>query len=200
MSIPDSAPARRRFALEWKPAALITLGFVALLYGVEAINAADHQQLNADGIRPRDTDGLIGILWAPVLHADWEHLAGNTVPALVLGFLTLLSGIARGLAVSAIIWAVAGVGTWLTAQSGTVHIGASSLIFGWLTYLLTRGAFSRNVGQILLGLVLLFLYGSVLWGVLPGTPGISWQGHLFGAIGGIVAAALLARRAAASPV
>lgn len=185
-------PARRGANVPWRPAAVITAVFVAVLYVVEGINYVDDQQLTRDGIRPHDADGLIGIAWAPMLHANWEHLLGNTVPALVLGFLTLLSGIGRGILVTAIVWVIAGIGTWLTAATGSVHVGASSLIFGWLAYLLVRGLFTRNVGQILLGVALLAVYGGVLWGVLPNQPGISWQGHLFGAIGGVLAAAVVA--------
>jgi len=107
---------------------------------------------------------------------------------LVLGFLVLVSGIARGLAATGVIWVVGGVGTWLVAPDNTVHIGASVLVFGWLTYVILRGFFARNAVQILVGLVVLFVYGGALWGVLPGQPGISWQGHLFGAVGGALAA------------
>jgi membrane associated rhomboid family serine protease len=107
---------------------------------------------------------------------------------LILGFLVLLSGIGRGLTATGIIWVLGGIGTWLTAGSGTNHIGASILIFGWITYLLTRGIFARNLGQLAIGVVVFVIYGGALWGVLPTDAFISWQGHLFGAVGGVVAA------------
>jgi membrane associated rhomboid family serine protease len=107
---------------------------------------------------------------------------------LVLGFLILLGGVRRWLAVTAIVWLVGGAGVWLTGAESSVHIGASVLAFGWLAHLLLRGLFSRSVRQIILGLVLLLLYGGLLVGVLPGQPGVSWQGHLFGAVGGGIAA------------
>ncbi|MEV6275438.1 rhomboid family intramembrane serine protease [Nocardia sp. NPDC051832] len=171
----------------WARAGVLILGFVALLYGIETVDTLAHDRLEQAGIEPRDPDGLGGILWAPLLHDGWPHLVSNTVPVLILGFLVLLSGIGRGLAATAIIWLIAGVGTWLIGPEYSVHIGASSLIFGWLTYLISRGWFARNIGQIVLGLVIFAVYGSALWGVLPGPPGISWQGHLFGALGGLLA-------------
>ncbi|WP_378737790.1 rhomboid family intramembrane serine protease [Nocardia brasiliensis] len=171
----------------WLRAGLLIAGFVALLYGIEGVDTFDNNQLDNAGIHPRSADGLSGILFAPVLHHGWPHLVGNTLPVLVLGFLALAAGIGRGLAATAIIWIVAGVGTWLTGGSGSVHLGASVLVFGWLTFLISRGWFARNIGQIVLGLVVVALYGSLLWGVLPGQAGISWQGHLFGAMGGLLA-------------
>jgi membrane associated rhomboid family serine protease len=129
-----------------------------------------------------------------LLHAGWGHLIGNTVPLLVLGFLVLLSGARLFAGVTAIIWVVGGLGTWLVAPPNTIHLGASVLIFGWMVFLLLRGFVTGRIGQILLGVVILFLYGGILWGVLPGQPGISWQGHLFGAVGGAIAAFVLAER------
>lgn len=187
-----AAPAPRTGPLAaigrlWGAAAAIMLGFVALLYTIEGVDSLQGVYLDGGGIRPLSVDGLDGILWAPLLHGNWEHLMGNTLPLLVLGFLTLTSGIGRGLAATAVIWVIAGAGTWLTGGVGTLHIGASSLIFGWLTYVISRGWFARKAGQIVVGLVVLALYGSLLWGVLPGQPQTSWQGHLFGALGGLVA-------------
>ncbi|MEV0337299.1 rhomboid family intramembrane serine protease [Nocardia sp. NPDC050717] len=188
-------PARRGLVTAWTRAAVVIVGFVGSLYvieGVDAVLSADRPagaagQLDAGGIEPREVDGLDGILWAPLLHGGWDHLLANTLPLLVLGFLVLLSGIGRGIAATAIVWVVAGVGTWLTGSAGSVHVGASSLVFGWLTYLICRGWFARNVGQIVLGVVIFLFYGSMLWGVLPSDPLISWQGHLFGAVGGVLA-------------
>lgn len=173
-----------------------------MLYAIEVVDVVLPADLDAAGVRPRTADGLWGIIFAPILHLDWAHLTANTVPALVLGFLVLLSGIGRGIAATAIIWVVGGVGTWLIAGSGETHIGASTLIFGWLTYLIVRGIFTRKAGQILLGVVVLFVYGGMLWGVLPSQPWISWQGHLCGAVGGVIAAWVLstdARQARSAP-
>jgi len=171
---------------------LLIVAFTALLYVSEAVDAALGGALDDEGIIPRQVDGLDGVLWAPFLHAGWAHLLANTLPVLVLGFLAMAGGIRQFVVVTATIWIVAGLGTWLTGGENTVHIGASSLIFGWLTFLLVRGFFARSFGQILLAVVLFMVYGGALLGVLPGQPGISWQGHLFGAIGGLLAARLVA--------
>ena len=167
----------------------VILLFVAGLYIVEVLDQLSGSRLqHIGGLEPRETDGVDGIVFAPVLHGPWEHLLANTVPLFVFGFLLLLAGVRRWLVVTAVVWLVGGAGVWLTGASGTLHLGASVLVFGWLTYLLLRGFFSRRPGQIGLGVLLLLLYGGVLWGVLPGQPGVSWQGHLFGAIGGGLAA------------
>ena len=169
-------------------AALVAAAFVAVLYVVEVVDTLAGNRLDAAGVRPREVDGLDGILFAPVLHAGWAHLAANTVPLLVFGFLILLGGTGRWLAVTAVVWVVGGVGVWLTGAENSMHIGASVLAFGWLTYLLLRGLFSGSVRQIMIGAVLCLLYGGLLAGALPGEPGVSWQGHLFGAVGGGIAA------------
>jgi len=185
VSIPQTRPRRTARPLL---AAQVILGFVALLYVVEAVDTVLGGRLDGAGVRPREVDGLDGIVFAPLLHAGWQHLEANTLPLLVFGFLILLAGVARWLSVTAVVWVVGGVGTWLTGQPHSVHLGASVLAFGWLVYLLVRGVFSRRPGQVLLGLLLLVVYGGVLWGVLPNSSGVSWQGHLFGAVGGALAA------------
>jgi len=168
------------------------------------VDVISGQNVQNAGVTPRTLDGLWGILFAPVLHDDWGHLIANTIPVLILGYLVLVSGIARGLAATGIIWVIGGVGTWLFAGSNSNHVGASVLIFGWVTYLLVRGFFTRSFTQILIGVAVFVVYGGVLWGVLPSDPRVSWQGHLFGAIGGVVAAWALtsgerAKRAGSTP-
>ena len=139
----------------WARAAAYSLGFVVLLWLIELADVLLPARLDAEGVRPREEDGLWGILFAPLLHAGWDHLIANSVPLLVLGFLVFLSGIGRALAATAVIWVVGGLGTWLIAPEHTVHIGASVIVFGWLTYLMLRGIFARNEGQIALGAVVL---------------------------------------------
>jgi membrane associated rhomboid family serine protease len=194
---PAPAPERRRSTAG--TALRVILLFVGSMYVVEILDQLSGSRLQrTGGIEPRETEGLDGILFAPMLHGPWTHLLANTVPLLIFGFLLLLAGVRRWLTVTAVVWLSSGLGVWLTAGTGTVHIGASVLIFGWLSYLLLRGLFSWHPGQIALAVLLLLLYGGVLWGVLPGQPGISWQGHLFGAIGGGLAAWWLGRTDRAS--
>jgi membrane associated rhomboid family serine protease len=180
---------------EWMVGGVTIVCFVALLYVIEAWDYVHDQELNADGIRPLEADGLWGILWAPLLHANWEHLNGNAGFALVLGFLMTLIGMSRFIFATAIVWILGGFGTWLIGNIGsnyeTNHIGASGLIFGWLTFLIVFGFFTRKAWQIVVGVVVLFIYGGVLLGALPGTFGVSWQGHLCGGIAGVFAAYVL---------
>lgn len=178
----------------WQRAAVLTGGFVVLLWVLEIFDAATGNPLDAYGVRPRSEDGLVGVATAPLLHFGFQHLVSNTVPVLVLGFLTLATGIARGVAATAIIWVVGGLGVWLFAQPGSNHAGASVLIFGWIVFLIVRGFLNRRSSEILIGVAVFLLYSGALLGVLPGQPGVSWQGHLFGAIGGFLAARLLTTR------
>jgi membrane associated rhomboid family serine protease len=160
---------------------------VAAMWAVEVIDLLPHTPFDALGIRPRQVRGLVGVPAAPFLHDGFGHLLSNTIPFLVLGAIIAASGVQRFVQVAVIVGLIAGVGTWLTGPERTVHIGASGLVFGFLTYLVARGAFERRLGHLLVGAVVLFFYGSILWGLLP-KPGVSWQGHLFGAIGGVAAA------------
>jgi membrane associated rhomboid family serine protease len=205
---------------QWVVGGVTIVSFVVLLYVVELFDSLSGHHLDDNGIRPMETDGLLGILFAPLLHSNWQHLMANTGPALILGFLMTLAGLSRFLFATAIIWILGGFGTWLIGNVGahcpyvgvrceTNHIGASGLIFGWLTFLIVFGFFTRKAWEIVVGVIVLLVYGSVLLGVLPGTFGVSWQGHLCGAIAGVLAAYMLSgperkardgrRRKAANP-
>jgi len=175
---------------------LFVAAMAALMWVVEVVDVVAGGDLDSAGIRPRDPDGLPGIAAAPFLHGGFGHLIANTVPFLLLGAAIALSGLARIVAVTVIVAVVGGLGTWLTAPAGSVTIGASGLVFGFAAYLVARGAFSRKPLHLAAGLVVLAVYGATLLLSLVPTPGISWQGHLFGAIGGIVAARVLDRRPA----
>lgn len=170
--------------------ALVVIGsFTALLYLIELVDAAMSGRLDQFGIQPRTLGGLDGVLWAPLLHGGWSHLFANTLPVLLFGFLAMSNGIGQWVAVTLTIWIFSGLGVWLTGAGLT--IGASGVAFGWLAFLLVRGLFNRAFGQIVVAAMLFLYWGSTLLGVLPGNPGVSWQGHLFGAIGGILAAWLV---------
>lgn len=167
--------------------------FVGLMWGLEILDIFLGGALNQFGIRPRSLVGLRGILFAPFLHGNLLHLMANTIPFLVLGWFVMLRRTSDFFVVTAIVMLVGGLGTWLFAPSYTNHIGASGVVFGYLGFLLARGYFERSFGSILMSVVVGVLYGGMIWGVLPGQIGISWQGHLFGFIGGIIAAQMLSK-------
>jgi membrane associated rhomboid family serine protease len=170
------------------------LAFTTLLWVLEFYDQLTGERLDDDGIVPRTPAGLEGIVWAPLLHHGWAHLIANTLPFLIFGFLVLANGIGRFVLVTGLVWVLGGLGVWLTAPEGTVTIGMSGVIFGWLAYLLVRGFFARSGTQILLAVVLFLFWGGILLGVLPGQADVSWQGHLFGALAGVFAAWLVAPR------
>ncbi|MCU0566390.1 MAG: rhomboid family intramembrane serine protease [Oculatellaceae cyanobacterium Prado106] len=167
-------------------------GFVILMWAIEIIDQALGGQLDQFGIIPRNEVGLRGIFLAPLLHGSFRHLIANTIPFVSLGWLVMLQRTSDFWAVTAIAAIIGGLGTWLIGASNSVHIGASGVIFGYLGFLLSRGYFERNFVSMALSVLVGVLYGGLIWGVLPQQSGVSWEGHLFGFIGGIVAAKLLA--------
>jgi membrane associated rhomboid family serine protease len=172
---------------------------VVVMWVVEIVNAIDHYSLTRYGIEPREVDGLDGIVFSPFLHGSWGHLIGNTVPFVVLGGLIALSGIGRVAAVTATVAVVGGLGVWVFAQSHSVHIGASGLVFGYAGYLVARGVFTRSVLHLAVGAVVAVVWGTTLVSGLIPHDGISWQGHLFGGLGGVLAARLLSPTRAEKP-
>jgi len=168
---------------------------VGFMWVVHLVNAVVFQGgLSALGVHPRTLYGLVGILFAPFLHGSFAHLMSNTLPLVVLGFFVMLRR-KRDLAYVSLLSAlVGGLGTWLIAPSATVHVGASVLVFGYLGYLLVRGVLERSFWSIAGSVAVFFLYGGALFGILPGEAGISWQSHLFGLLGGVLAARALTSR------
>ena len=177
-------------------AALLMAVLLAGLWVLEIFDQLTGEHLDNLGIHAQELDGLPEIFTAPFLHAGWDHLISNSVPFFVLGFLVLLGGMARWALSSLICIVASGLTAWLLTPADTIIVGASGLIFGWLAYLLARGLWSRRPGQVALAVVVLLVYGGLIWGVLPGNAGVSWQAHLGGAAGGVFAAWLLHRRAA----
>jgi len=175
-------------------AALVMLALLAGLWLLEVVDLLAGGALDGYGIEARELDGLPGVFAAPFLHAGFGHLVSNSVPFAVLGFLVLLGGATRWLLSSLTSVVSSGLFAWLLTPAGTIVLGASGLVFGWLTYLVVRGVWSRRPAQVLVGLAVLLVYGGMIWGVLPGAAGISWQAHLGGAVGGGLAAWWLHRR------
>jgi membrane associated rhomboid family serine protease len=188
-----SGTARRGGA---KAAAQLIIVWVALLWLLEAVDYVTNNALDTFGIIPRQQSELADVIPASFMHFGFGHLMANTLPLLVLGFLAALRGIGRFFAVALTIIVVSGLGVWLVAPEASNTAGASGLIFGLFGYLLVRGFVDRRITDVALGGVVAVLYGSLLWGVLPTDGGISWQGHLFGLVGGIAAAFLTSSRRA----
>lgn len=175
-------------------AAAVMVGWLALLWILLGVDDATGGSLNTLGVTPREPGELLDIIPMAFLHQSVAHLASNSLPLLVLGFLVALSGLLRFAGIVLTVMIISGLGVWLTAPANSVTLGASGVIFGLLAYLVVSGFVNRRVWEAVLGLVVLALYGSVLLGALPGNPGISWQAHLFGLVGGVVAAFLFRRR------
>jgi membrane associated rhomboid family serine protease len=160
---------------------------LAVMWAVEIVDVPLDGDLDRFGIRPRRIDGLDGIVFGPFLHRGFGHLFANSIPFVVLGAAIAIGNVRRWATVTLIVGAVSGLGAWVFSAAGTVTVGASGLVFGYLTYLVTRGFFARKASYLLGGLLALAVYGGILWGLVP-RPGISWSGHLFGALGGVLAA------------
>ena len=178
----------------------VVLAMVALMWVLEIVDVELDHRLDRYGIEPRDVDGLDGVVTAPFLHVGFGHLIGNTLPFVVMGVVIALEGPLRLIGVTVIAILVSGLGTWLIAPEDTIHLGASGVVFGYATYLIARGAFNRRLAEIATGLAVAVFWGGALLAGLEPQQGISWQGHLLGAIGGVLAARVLARRRGAPPV
>jgi membrane associated rhomboid family serine protease len=164
---------------------------VLLMWALEIVDTALDNQLDQGGIVPRETEGLDGVIAAPFLHVGFGHLIANTLPFVAMGLVIALEGPLRLLKVTALVAVISGLGTWLVAPADTIHLGASGVVFGYATYLIARGLFNRRPAELVIGAVVVVLWGGALMAGLEPQQGISWQGHLFGAIGGVVAARVL---------
>ena len=161
---------------------------VIVLWTIELANSLMDNALNDFGIRPRNIEGLRGILFAPFLHGNWRHLISNTFPLIILSWLIMARDRSEWIAVTVLTAIASGLGTWLFGGAATVHIGASGVVFGYFGFLVARAYFERSFGSIAISLLVLALFGGMIWGILPVRVGISWEGHLFGLLGGIAAA------------
>jgi len=173
---------------------LVLSSVILLIWLIELLDQLFwHGALDFYGIQPRSPTGLRNLFFAPFLHKGFGHLLANTAPFLVLGWFVLLRGVYKFMVVSLVAALVSGLGVWLFGMPATVHIGLSGVIFGYLGFLLFRGYFERSSQAIGLALIAGFLYGGMIGGVLPFQPNVSWLGHLFGFLGGALAAKQLTR-------
>jgi membrane associated rhomboid family serine protease len=170
----------------------VLFGFVAVLWVLEVVSWA--LPIDAFGVRPRETAGLIGVLTHPFLHVGLGHLLGNSVALLLFGGMVVLKRELDLYVTAALSVLVGGLGIWLVGRGGSNHIGASGLVFGLFGYLLSTGFFERRVGPVLLSVFVFLGWGSMLFGMAPTQVVVSWEGHLFGFVGGVFSAWLLARR------
>lgn len=184
----------------WVRAIQVIGALLILLWAIEIVDVITGHALDGFGIVPRHLGSLAHIATAPLLHFGWAHLIANSLPFFVLGVLVYLDGAARWVITTLTVIISSGLLVWLISPPNSITAGASGVVFGWLSYVLVRGLFTRRIGQILLAAAILAIYGGVLWGLLPMVAGVSWQGHLGGAIGGVLAAWLLNGRAPSSGV
>jgi membrane associated rhomboid family serine protease len=169
---------------------LLLASMVATMWLVEVINTLDGNGLDRDGLYARNVGRFWGILTSPFIHASFAHLIGNTVPFVFLGVIIALRGARRLALVTGFVIVIGGLGTWLISPSAhhIDTIGCSGVVFGYATYLLTRGVFNRNVMELLLGAVVGVVWGAALLSSLVPHTGVSWQGHLCGGIAGVILA------------
>lgn len=169
------------------PGVALVVVLLGVMWATEVIDSLPGINLDRFGVRPRTWRGLFGIVSAPFLHIGFGHLIRNSVPFMLLGSVIAWHSRQRLIEVTATTAIVSGLGVWIFGRSGTVHLGASGLVFGYVGYLLARGLFARRPTWILIGLVVAVTYSGLIWGLFP-TARVSWLGHLFGALGGIFAA------------
>jgi membrane associated rhomboid family serine protease len=189
----SNIPQKRRQAIQGLG---LLIGITGFMWLIEGINSLDSQRLDRwGGIRARNIGDLwsVGTSW--FLHANFSpHLIDNTIPFLFMGAFIAVHGARRLALVTLIVIFVGGVGTWLVSPSNVYTIGASGVVFGYATYLFARGLFDRNIAEILVGVVVGFVWGAALWSSVVPHQGVSWQAHVSGAVGGVVAAYVLASR------
>ena len=165
-------------------AAQISAVCVGFLFIVHLLNGMLQMRLNNFGIYPRTTPGLIGILASPFLHASPAHITANASALLVLLFILFLNRKYRAEETLLLIWLGSGLGTWLIGRGGAVHIGASSVIYGLIVYLIAAGWWMKGWRPVVAGLTVFFLYAGAAYGILPSDGKVSWEGHLSGAVMG----------------
>ena len=169
-----------------RPGCGLLILWLAVAWGLEVVDfLLPMFQFDRFGIRPRDLSGLTGIVCSPWLHAGFGHLIANTFAFLGLGTVVLLADGRRFISTTVILVLVSGLGTWLIGRGGSVHIGASGLIYGYFGYVMGRAVWEKKIGWALLGILVAVVYGGMIWGVLPSRGPVSWEGHLSGLLAGL---------------
>ncbi len=185
----ESRDARENF----RAAAIVALAFVAVLAIVHGMSAALGMGLQRFGVHPRDIAGLFGIVTAPLLHADLAHLASNALPLIVAGTALLHLYPDSSRYVLPAVYLAPGIAVWFFGRD-SVHIGASGLVYGLVSYIFVAGLLRRDRRAIAASMLVAFMYGALVWGVLPIKYGVSWETHLAAAVTGVVCAIALRRR------
>jgi membrane associated rhomboid family serine protease len=190
----------QRALSDGRRALFVMAGVIAVLWAVQVVNSLDHYGLSRHfGIVAREPSRLPDVFTAPLLHWSFDHIEANSAPLFFLGFFAAYRGIRQFIAVTVLIVIVSGLGGWLFSPTRTVSVGASGVVFGYFGYVVVRGLVERHVIDVIVGLVVLASYWSILQGVVPDDPHVSWQMHLFGLIGGVAAALLFRRRGPRRP-
>ena len=170
----------------------LSIGFVVLLWIIHLMNWGLDADLSPFGLRPRELSGLLGIFSAPLVHSDFAHLFANSVPLATVGVAMLFLYPQSTPRVLPVVYLGPGVLVWMFGR-GSVHLGASGLVYGLVSYVLLAGLLRRDRRAIAASLLVVFLYGSLAWGVLPIQPGVSWETHLSAAVIGALLALALRR-------
>ena len=186
---------------EAKKAFFLMVGFIVVIWILQVVNWADGYRLDVSyGILPHDVARLPEIFTAPFLHFSWDHIEGNSGPLFVFGLLAAYRGVGKFLGVTLLVIVTSGLAVWLFQGNRELTVGASGLIFGYFGYVLARGVIDRNLIDALAAVVMALSYAYILTVAIPGTPGVSWTGHLGGLVGGLAAGWIFrTRRAARDP-
>jgi len=162
--------------------------FVVVMWAVKIVEVISNTSLSSYGLTTRDMNRLTGIVTMPFLHGDFKHLGGNSIPLLILG--SLLYFFYKKVAGTVLlwIWFAGGAWLWFVGNPGITHIGASGIVYGLASFLFFMGVIRREYRSMVIALLVIFLYGSIFWGIFPIYKGVSWEGHLYGGLAGLVAA------------
>ena len=166
---------------------LVPLIFPAILWIVHSLSVLLNIDFSNLGLLPRNWPGIIGIITAPLIHANYSHLISNTFPLIISGWVIFFFYNKISQLLFIFIYVVTGITVWLFARE-VYHIGASGIVYGFVSFLFFSGIFRKDNKSIALSLIITFLYGGMVWGILPGMKDVSWESHLFGAVTGLAAA------------